>query len=112
MLTHRLPSSTHTLEMSQLAQLNDRLTPEVGALEVTAGELGVAQVPLLSDPAGTLPARAVLTRLGWDGPPQFPYVHGHFAHSPLQDAPLVVDLHTTALRLLSRRAGLRHRWGV
>jgi hypothetical protein len=58
MLTRRIPSSTHTLEMSQLAQLNDRLTPEVGALEVAAGELGVAQVPLLSDPAGTLPANA------------------------------------------------------
>jgi hypothetical protein len=112
MLTHHLPSSTHTVEMSQLAQLNDRLTSDIDALRVTAGELGMAEVPDLSDPAATLPARAVLTRLGWDGPPEFPYIHAHFTYSRWQDTPMVVQLHSTALRILSRRAGLRHRWGM
>jgi hypothetical protein len=106
-----LPKTTRTLELSQLAELNSRLN-EPGP-RITASEIGLAD----------LPESAVLERLCWDGPPDYPYVHAHFAlvdrvegaHRKPKAGPMdsrIVDLHTGALRQLSRRLGMRQQWGA
>jgi len=104
-----LPRTTHTLELSQLAELNARLH-EQGA-RITAAELGLEGAAGLDArlPDG-VPADAVLERLCWDGPPEFPYVHAHFAVAG-RDLSGIVDLHTGALRELSARLGVRQQWG-
>ena len=91
-----MPGTTHTVEMAQLRELNARLREHTP--EITAADLGLGAGP------------AVLERLCWDGPPEFPYVHAHFT-ATTPSAGRIVDLHTGALRELSRRLGVRHRWG-
>jgi hypothetical protein len=116
MLDHPLPPTTHTVEMAQLSEINDRLTAARNAPAITAEDLGLSGLSGLSDQArpvtGGLPASAVLVRLAWDGPPEYPYIHGHFASAAGRNAALVVELHTAALHELSRLVGLHHRWGV
>jgi hypothetical protein len=105
------PGTTHTVEMSQLAELNNRLSEHQSGPRVTASELGLAGARMLSGRAdGGLPGSAVLARLGWEGPADFPYVHGHFGVVG-QKASLVVELHTAALGELGRRFGVRQQWG-
>jgi hypothetical protein len=101
------PRTTHTVEMSQLTELNARIREN--ELSITPSDLGL--------PGGS--RSAVLVRLCWDGPPDFPYVHAHFAqtrsgHRVEGEHPTdrIVDLHTAALRELSRRLGVRQQWGT
>jgi hypothetical protein len=104
-----MPRTSHTLELAQLADLNARLSKHRSP--VTAVDLGLQDAPPpASRPAGGLPGSAVLVRLCWDGPPEFPYVHAHFTVTD-ESADRVVDLHTAALRALGLRLGAHQRWG-
>lgn len=103
---HHLPATTHTVEMAQLADINGRLVNS-RASTITAGELGLNTAD--GDPA--LSPAAALVRVSWEGSPEFPLVHGHFRDSASADA-TAVELHTQALRVISRRLHLQHRWGV
>lgn len=105
---HPAAATTRTVEMLQVADLNARLAQRP---RLTAADLGLAGVPVRAD-GSDLPATAVLGRLAWDGVPEFPDIHAVFAPTPSSEARLVVDLHTAALRELSRRLGLRQIWGV
>jgi len=125
---HQLPAGTHTVELDQLRELNARLTAMAASPLITAGDLGLAgaacqpevgaapkpqAVPEPGALAATLPASAVLARLGWDGPPEYPYIHGIFVPMPVTGSgSLVVEVHTAALVRLSHRFGLHHRWGI
>jgi len=118
MTAHLMPTTTHTLELMQVDDVNDRLAAD-GHRRVTADDLAVTGARLLrrrrpEDPAtrGALPGYAVLRRLECAGPPEFPYVQGHFAADPWRPGDLVVELHTDALTALSRRLDLHHRWGA
>jgi hypothetical protein len=105
-----LPWTTHTLELAQLAELNARLDGH--GVRITASELGLEGARNLdAEMDGGLPASAVLVRLCWDGPPDYPYVHGHFALAD-QSQSGFVDLHTNALNELSRRLGVHQQWGA
>lgn len=106
---HRLSPSTHTLEMAQLAELEERLG---AGPPPTAADLGLEGAPVHGRPGHRLVAGAVLTQVVWAGAPAFPDVHAVFAEGPGGPGRLVVDLHTPALRALSSRLGLRHVWGV
>jgi hypothetical protein len=98
---HPLSRATHTLELDQLAELDGRLAAS-GSPQVSAGELGLED--------DRVPSSAQLTALAWDGPPEYPYIHGHFGGSGSAVVPVV--LHTEHLRRLSKAFGLHHQWGV
>ena len=111
---HEMPATTHTVVLSQLNEINDCLADERPAHRVTAGELGLALVATADDRgADRLPDESVLVKVCADGPPEYPYIHAHFAAagSAGRTGPAVA-LHTEALRTLSRALGLRHRWGL
>ena len=98
--------------MVQIDALNDRLSTPPRP-EPTADDLDLVGAKLLSGGHhATLPADAVLVRLCWNGPPECPYIHGHFAREHSGDDSLVVDLHTDAQRELSHRLHLRQDWGL
>lgn len=114
--------TTHTLEMAQIDALNDRLAQRrsQGTL-ITAADLGLAGAPLLPGRAGggAVSASAVVLSVGWDGDPEFPYLHARLSagSEPGPDATPTghgprVDLHSAALQELGRRLGLRQTWGV
>ncbi len=102
---HEVAPSTHTPELHQLAEIHDCLdAARAHQITVTAGELGV----------GGVPPAAELDHLSAEGPPDFPYIVGHF-RSPAASGPtpdLSVPMHTAGLRLLSQRFHLRQRWGT
>jgi hypothetical protein len=105
-----VPRTTHTLELAQLADLNQRLS-ELGS-RITASELGLAGAKSLASRSdGELPGSAALLRLAWDGPPAYPYIHAQFAGAGQQEV-RIVDLHTAALKELGRRLGVRQQWGA
>jgi hypothetical protein len=122
-----VPETTHTVELEQLKALNQALASS-GPL-ITADTLGLADVAVPGRFGVTLPGSAVLVHLGCEGPPEFPYIRGYFRRSDsqagpraqagprTQDAPtsaaatFAVDLHTQALKKLSRCLGLRQSWG-
>jgi hypothetical protein len=96
--------------MSQLVELNNLLGKHPSP--IIASELGLAGAKILGgEPGSGLPGSAVLDRLGWEGDPDYPYIRGHFGING-HDASLVVELHTAALRELSRRLGVRQLWGI
>ena len=113
-----MPRTTHTLEMTQLADLNARLSEHRAV--ITAAEIGLEGAhPTDVEPGdgkrGGLPGSAVLVRLGWDGPPEFPYVHACFSaagESAGKETIWLVDLHTAGLRTLDHRLGMRQQWGA
>ena len=108
-----LARTTRTVELSQLAELNVRLLDPSRDAEVTAAQLGLEGSKVSSGPeVGGLPDSAVLHRVCWDGPPEWPYIHGHFALGRGGLDSLVVDLHTDALVALSHRLHVRQLWGV
>ncbi|MBT0772006.1 hypothetical protein KIH74_23895 [Kineosporia sp. J2-2] len=92
-------STTHTLEMDQVAALNEHLTRRRHA-PLTAGELRVDGVP----------GQAVLQRVSASGPPCFPWVFGHFSVSGDQE--VSAELHTGSLERLSDSFHLHQRWGL
>jgi hypothetical protein len=99
--------------MAQIDELNRLLADPSRLQRVTADELGLADAPLLNKVEGGLPGTAVLVKLGWDGSPEFPYIHGRFSVAGSQEADglLHVDLHTAALKALAHKLGVRQRWG-
>lgn len=113
--THHLPSTTHTVEMAQIAELNDGVRERERSQAIRASLLGLEGVGLSSgsdDDHSSLPGDAVLMRVSFDGPPEFPYVHAHFRTDPGDHGSLTVDLHTDALRKLSHLLHLQHAWGA
>jgi hypothetical protein len=112
---HHLPSTTHTVEMAQIAELNGGLCERERSQEIRASDLGLQGAGLTSGrdkDRSSLPGDAVLVRVSFDGPPEFPYVHGHFRTDLGDQDSLKVDLHTEALRKLSHLLRLQHAWGA
>jgi len=115
---HQIAPTTHTVELAQLVEINERLAAGEGRPAITWADL--PPDPASTSPAAGSPApEAVLVRLSADGSPEFPYIQGHFALPGVggtgsQPGPTaqVVGLHTAALQAVSHRLGLRHRWGV
>ena len=127
---HQIAPTTHTVELAQLAAINERLATGQGSPAITWADL--PPDPASTSPSAGSPApEAVLVRLSADGPPEFPYIQGHFAlpaaggtgsqpgptahatsSAGVTGSPQVVGLHTAALQAVSHRLGLRHRWGV
>ncbi len=118
---HPVAPTTHTVELEQLAQINAVLG--AAARRVSAQELSLDGAPLVGRgvraplapllPGQTrLPGYAVLSRVAASGPPEYPYVHGHFTALPWRHGDLVVELHTPTLASLSHRLDLHHLWGV
>jgi len=103
--------------MDQIAELNKRLSVLPTGSQISASDLGLEGAHLTRSrnvtrsSHGTLAGSAVLVRLSWDGAPEFPYIHGHFSDSAATDGVLKVDLHTLALRNLSKRLHAQHTWG-
>jgi hypothetical protein len=110
MISSSLPPTTHTLEMAQVAELNERLNRRPASAAVTAAALGMGGAPLQPSGAAGLAADAVLVRLSWQGSPEFPDVYGHFGAG--RGGRLQVLLHTAALDQLGKLLGIRQRWGV
>jgi hypothetical protein len=98
---HPLSPTTHTLDMAQVAEIDEHLCGP-GAPRVTAGELGLAD--------RTVPADGDVVRVWIQGSPEFPYLFATVEASP--STVVHVPLHTPALVRLSHRLGLHHRWGV
>lgn len=105
---HGLPPTTHTVEMAQVDDINLRLKNSRSPV-ISAADLGMSGTTLPGGAASRLVPEAVLTRVSWQGDPEFPELHGHF-DSPT--GPQTADLHTEALKQISRRLLLRQRWGV
>ena len=106
---HPMSVTTHTLEMQQVAELNNRLQRDSA---ITAGRLGLSQVDCRSGgQLSRLPDAAELIEVAWAGSPDFPDVYGHF-YIAGRPGHVVVDLHTPALRQLSRMLGVGQAWGV
>jgi hypothetical protein len=111
---HPLSPTTHTVEMDQITALNAALGARAPGTSITAADLGLAGTPILdAAPAGsTLAAEAVADHLCFDGDPEFPYVYAHFRNGTSRSATDVVDLHTHAIRELTRLLHLRGLWGT
>lgn len=112
---HRLPSTTHTVEMAQIAELNGGLRETERSQSIRASLLGLQGVEMSSgrdEEHRSLPGDASLVRVSFDGPPEFPYVHAHFRTEPSDHGSLKVDLHTDSLRKLSQLLHLQHVWGA
>jgi hypothetical protein len=107
-----LSGTSRTVVVDQLVEVNRRLSGHPAPPPITAADLGLGGSRLLRQAGAVLPDDAVLARLCWDGCPEYPYVHGHFRDASAADDSRVVDLHTPALRALSRRLGLRQQWGT
>lgn len=108
---HPIATTTHTVEMGQIAELSHRLQ-NAESPSVTAGQLGLEGATARAGAEElAVPSTAILRGISWTGPPEFPDLGGCFA-VPGHPHPAVVTLHTQALRRLSRLLGLRHVWGV
>lgn len=111
---HQVSSATHTVEMAQIAEINDGLRERESEDPILAPLLGMQGMKSSrsGDDDNGLPGDAVLIRLSFDGPPEYPYVHGHFrTHPHDDDGSPTVELHADALRKLSRLLRLQHVWG-
>jgi hypothetical protein len=115
MQRHQISSTTHTVEIEQLAELSSGLLERDPAQPISASALGLQGSELSSgsdDVDSSLPGGAELVRVSFDGPPEYPYVHAHFrSHAGEQDE-LTVELHTDALRELSHLLHFQHAWGA
>lgn len=139
---HDVACTTHTPELDQIHEINEHLSTCPAGSPVRAAELGltgtqaemvhvphnhvnqntdndsaatsVDPIDELSEQTAVLPDTAELDHLAAYGPPDFPYIRGHFrqsGESGTDDPLLAVPLHTDALRQLSHHFGLRHTWG-
>jgi hypothetical protein len=110
---HELSPGTHTVELQQIAEINDRLRPDGARL--TAGAIGFTGVTGVGSKPEVAEARAAhalwLLRVRLEGSPSFPWVYGEFAPNPGQP-PLRTLLHTPHLRAISSALGLHHHWGA
>lgn len=97
---HQLAPTTHTVELAQLHEINAALA--CGHC-VTAAAAGIS---------ATVPGDAVLSYLEASGPPEYPYIYGHF-RAPGAGDTRRVELHTAHLRAISHYLSLTaHTWGV
>jgi hypothetical protein len=138
MTPHEIAPTTHSLEMTQVQQINEYLAGD--RHELRAQDLGLADVVVHPDHVDTVAAHrahlpvhliplplaveklgpeACLVHLVAAGSPTFPYIYGLFTNSAgtmsLTDVGarlLPVTLHTHQLRLISAHCRLHHRWGV
>lgn len=101
MIHTSLPRATHSVPMSQIVSLNRQLVNH-RATPITAAQLKLAESRVLPYGDTELPGTAVLLSLCWDGPPEFPCVHGHFTDGARHGS-LVVDLPTKGLKEIRRR---------
>ncbi|HEX2806581.1 MAG TPA: hypothetical protein VHN80_10475 [Kineosporiaceae bacterium] len=133
MFAHTLSASTHTLEMLQVIELNERIQ----AIDPTSGEcvlitaefLGLGDVPVqlhLLDraattsytprrgaPVDTMPGAAQLRAVVAAGAPSFPYLYGVFGETNGGRRRLPAALHTHHLQAISGALTLRHhQWGL
>ena len=108
MARHTVPQSTHTVELTQLAELNEVLGADPRPV-VSASDLGLAGATTRPQVQGGLAGSAVLLRLTWDGPPEFPYIYGSFSSG--SSGTYVVDLHTAHLKQLCGLLSLHQKWG-
>ena len=112
---HQLSSTTHTVEMEQIAELNGGLRQSEHPQAISASLLGLQGMDASygsDDDHSSLPGEAFLVGISFDGPPAFPYVHAEFRADPSDPGSLTVDLHTEALRKLSHLLNLQHFWGA
>lgn len=117
-----LSRTTHTLEMAQIDELNTRLAQHrAEGRPITAADLGLTGATLLAGraPGGTVASSAVVTGIGWDGDPDFPYLHARFSAGQDEGSEMAgsnhsprVDLHSAALKELCRRLRLHQVWGT
>jgi hypothetical protein len=119
MAHHDLSRSTHTPELRQVRELNERLAAASRAgAPVTAEALGLTGQPVeggQSSAPQEVPASALLDHLSAEGPPDFPYIAARFrtAGAPGAPSPLLeVAIHTATLHRLSQTFGLHHVWGA
>jgi hypothetical protein len=116
-----MPSTSHTVVLAQLYDLERALVQSGKSHGITADELGLTDAALLPDhQSETLPAAAVLERLWWEGPSEYPFVYASFRLQPDDDEEddkdadvdeLLTNLHTAALQALSHRLKLHQSWG-
>src|SRR5512144_2808823 len=140
MAGHTLAASTHTVEMLQVIEINNRLAgldpgPDADpagrddTLLITAEFLGLADAqvhPRVVDQAAAavlrqerrnetlaLPGTAPLRSILAAGDPSFPYLYGIFGEPNGGRRRLPVLVHTEHLRAISSALRFRsHRWGV
>jgi hypothetical protein len=135
---HSLATSTRTVEMLQVIEINDRLAtiaeaqgdlPPESPLLITAELLGLTGAtvhPRVVDrPAAAilrrqrqnetlaLPAAAALRSILAAGDPSFPYLYGVFGEPLGGRRRLPAIVHTEHLKIISVTLDLRrHRWGL
>ena len=106
---HPMPATTHTVEMRQVADLNERLRTDTA---ITAGRLGPRQANSRSGgQLSRLPETAELIQVAWDGPPDFPNLYGLFSIAS-RPGHVIVDLHTPTLRQLCHVLRIQQVWGI
>jgi hypothetical protein len=98
---HELARTTHTVELRQVAEVNEALASSRRRL--TAGSIGVR---------AAVAERAVLRSLECVGPPSYPYVYGRFDGPGPSAGFARVELHTKQLRAISDQLSLHSQvWG-
>jgi hypothetical protein len=108
-----LPATTHTVEMHQIDELNERLAELPRTALPSAERLGLADTQVIPHSSGTrLPAAATLVNLTWQGSPEYPDIRGHFSSDGSSAPAHVAELHTPALLELCRHLKVRQSWGM
>jgi predicted heme/steroid binding protein len=107
----RKTTTTHTVDMAQIDDLNARLSTSGGAPVISAADIGLDGAAVMGSSSLHLAGSAVLVRLCWDGAPEFPDIHAHFSTGGDVARTTRVDLHSAALRELSHRLHAHHVWG-
>jgi hypothetical protein len=98
--------------MDQIAEINDGLREREQPIPASLlGMQGMQPSSGSDSDDNGLPGDAPLIKLTFDGPPDYPYIHGHFGTDPSGPGSSTVELHTDALRKLSRTLRLQHVWG-
>jgi hypothetical protein len=108
-MVRRRTTTTHTIEMAQIKEINAKLKQESGVV-ITASELPLETQP--GDPQVSVNPSAQLTRLLWTGSPSFPDIFAQFTVPGSKESRRRIRLHTAALKEISHRLGLHHAWGV
>lgn len=130
MCPHEVAPTTHSLEMTQIQQINQHLAGD--ASPPRAQDLGLTGAAVHPDHVDTvaahrthlpvhlfssrltahsLRAEARLLHLVAAGSPTFPYIYGLFT-AETGARLLPVTLHTEQLRKISAHYRLHHRWGT
>jgi hypothetical protein len=108
-VVRRRATTTHTIEMAQIKEINAKLKMQSGVV-ITASELPLETQP--GDRHAPVNPSALLTRLSWTGSPSFPDIFAHFSAPGSEKSRRRIRLHTAALKEISRRLGLHHAWGI